>query len=205
MTDQTPAPRTIAADKVQAVVDWLWNEEIANGGLDEEIAPTLAARAQMCWEVRAQLLALLRPTMADMTREERRACKRMQADVKGEDSRVVIVNPYLLNGSARVMCQSTRMRAVPWASIIPRPDLPRLEWPGDQKPEPEPEPAPALPGDWRLADHPDHGCVIVANPTPNRAGNVCFVMPAVDGDPRGFAWHLCSPNVLTYIDQEADQ
>jgi hypothetical protein len=197
MTDQM-----IPADKVQAVADWLLNEEMTNGGLDEKIAPQLAAHAQTCREVRAKLLALLRPTLADMTPEERRSCRFMQADTETW-GRAVILLPNEGGGRAVTLDQWGHVAYEVRDRITPRPDLPRMEWPGDQKPEPEP--ALALPGDWRLADHPDHGCVIVANPTPNRAGNVCFVMPAVDGDPRGFAWHLCSPNVLTYIDQEDDQ
>ena len=73
------------------------------------------------------------PTLADMTEGERRDCQWMQADVKGYESRVVIVNPYWKDGSARAMWPNARMGAVPWKRITPRPDLPRLEWPGDRE------------------------------------------------------------------------
>ena len=135
-----------------------------------------------------------RPTLADMTADERAECQRMQAEVKGDDSRVVIANPYWMDGSARVMGRDTRMRAVPWASITPRPDLPRLEWPGDTS-------EPALPEGWKLADHPDYGRVIVTSPTPDAYGNVCFVahVPGFIGND----WHLCDPDELKYLDQDA--
>lgn len=210
MTDQTPDPRTIPADKVQAVADWLLNEEMANGGLDEKIAPQLAARAQMCWEARAQLLALLRPTMADMTPEERAACQWLQADVKGEDSRVVIVNTNWINGSARIMRPTTRMAAVPWERVTPRPDLPRMMWPGDtphtgptvtfSMPAPT-APAPALPDGWLLADHETRGRVIVTRPEPDNDGEVVIVCPLPDRVTRADIY-WCNNDKLTYLDQE---
>ena len=144
-----------------------------------------------------------RPTLADMTGKERSACRWMQCDYAGETSDFTSpgVIGYFDHGDRKAVILTPTCGIVrrDYDRVTPRPDLPRLAWPGTEKP------APALPGDWRFADHPDHGCVIVANPTPNRAGNVCFVMPAVDGDPRGFTWHICSPNALTYIDQEDNQ
>ena len=64
-------------------------------------------------------------------------------------------------------------------------------------------PAPALPDGWRLADHKDYGRGIVTNPTPARDGRVYFVIPA--DDPMGYDWLFCTPDELTYLDQEADQ
>ena len=143
------------------------------------------------------------PTLADMLPKERAACQWMQADVAECNTRYVIANPDDDGNEAELVSAEGEIAWIFPECVTPRPDLPRLEWPGDKKPDP----APALPDGWRLADHPDHGNVMVTNTTPNRAGNVCFVMPAVDGDPRGFAWHLCSPNWLTYLDAEpeADQ
>ena len=140
------------------------------------------------------------PTLADMTYDERDACQWMQAEVKGRKTRVVIVNPCWKDGGARVMWLHTRMGVVPWGNITPRPDLPRMEWPGDQNPAP----APALPGGWRLADHKDHGRVIVTNTTPNPGGHVYYVLP-VGRNLIGFDWRSCDPAELTYIDQEDDQ
>ena len=139
------------------------------------------------------------PTLKDMTEEERAACQWMQADVKGVDSRAVIVNPYWVGAIARVMWPDTRMGSVTWERITPRPDLPRMEWPGTEKPAP----APALPDGWRLADHRKYGRVIVTNPTPNRDGRVYFVIPAAD--PLGYDLLFGPADKLTYLDQEADQ
>ena len=51
------------------------------------------------------------------------------------------------------------------------------------------QPAPALPGDWRLADLPDYGRVIVTAPDPDPHGYVCFMAPA--DNTMGYDWHFC--------------
>ena len=138
-----------------------------------------------------------RPTLADMTDEERAACKWMQADVEDYSTRCVITDPYDAAADTGLV---SAIGEIVWASpgrVTPRPDLPRLEWPGDQKP------APALPDGWRLADHKDYGRVIVTTQTPDRDGYVYVVIPA--DDPMGYDWLFCKPAELTYLDQEADQ
>lgn len=138
-----------------------------------------------------------RPTLADMTDEERRACQWMQCDVKDVFGRVVITEPCDVDGEVGLVFEGGEIewRSPEW--VTPRPDLPRMEWPGDKKA------APALPGDWRLADHKDCGRVIVTNPTPDSLGDVYFVLP--DDDCMGYDWHFCAADSLTYLDQEADQ
>lgn len=192
MTDQM-----IPADKVQAVADWLLNEEMTNGGLDEKIAPQLAAHAQTCREVRAKLLALLHPTLADMTDEERATCKRMQADVAGHSTRYVILDPSDEDGEAALIDPDGRLAWTFPDYVTPRPDLPRMEWPGTEKPAP----VPALPEGWLFADHYRIGRVIVTNPTPNPGGHVYFVT-SDETVPRGSGWGFCTPNELTYLDEE---
>lgn len=141
---------------------------------------------------------LKRPTLADMAEEERRACQWMQADTETW-GRVAIITPHLRWGSSALLDRRGDVAYEAHANITPRPDLPRLEWPGTEKPDP----APALPGGWKLADHEKRGRVIVTNDTPNTAGEVCFVLPATD--PLGYDWLFCTPDELTYIDidQEA--
>ena len=63
-------------------------------------------------------------------------------------------------------------------------------------------PTHALPGEWRLADHKDHGRVVVTNHTPDIDGYVYFVLPA--RDVLGYDWFFCDPDELTYLDQEAE-
>ena len=168
----------------------------------QQMEPHTPFAEGMVWERAAEAVESLlptppRPTLADMTPEERDACQWMQADLNGYGSRVVIVNPCWDDGSARVMWMHTRIGVVPQRSITPRPDLPRMTWPGDT-------PAPALPEGWRLADHPDYGRVIVTNPVPDSNGRVYIVGPD-DAISLGYDWHSCTPAKLTYIDQDADQ
>ena len=138
-----------------------------------------------------------RPTLADMTPEERAACQWMQADTKLW-GRVVIIVPDLSDGRAALLDQSGDVIYGRYVNVTPRPDLPRMTWPGDKKPAH----APALPDGWRLADHVTHGRVIVTNSTPDTEGHVYFVAP--DPDPTGHDWHLCFPDRLTYIDTEPE-
>ena len=137
------------------------------------------------------------PTLADMTVEEREACRWMQCDVKNHRMRYVITNPDGGDGEASLIDSDGKIDWVFLEYVTPRPDLPPLELPGDKKP------TPALPDGWRLADHPDHGRVIVTNPTPNRDGYVCYVLPA-DDYVLGYDWFLCYPDELKYLDQEAE-
>ena len=146
---------------------------------------------------RVLLAVLPRPTLADMTANERTECQRMQADVKGYEHPAAIIQTYVTNGSARVMWETLRVEEVSWANITPRPDLPRLQWPGDT-----PSPSPALPDGWRLADHPDHGRVIVTDDTPGLDGWVYGVF-ASDMDGTGFDWHPYDPGELTLLDAPA--
>ena len=70
-----------------------------------------------------------RPTLADMTEEERAACQWMQCDVKGDAPSVIL--------RAGGLCVHLVDKAgIPFKAnhgdVTPRPDLPRLEWPSLQ-------------------------------------------------------------------------
>ena len=141
-----------------------------------------------------------RPTLADMSMEERAECRWMQCDYGGviRDSQSRGVIGYLDHGDKVAVILTTKcgIRRRDYASVTPRPDLPRLEWPGDQNP------APALPKGWRLADHERYGRVIVTNTTPDPVGAVYFVAPAPG--PIGNDWHGCDPDELTYLDNDQE-
>lgn len=63
--------------------------------------------------------------------------------------------------------------------------------------------APALP-DWgELADHPQHGPVIVIDPTPDSDGRIRVMRP-IPGTP-GCEWFLCEPTELTYTEPKVNQ
>lgn len=193
MTDQT-IPANLDRDEAQAVREWA-----ARARRTKAQGSVVANAARVLLDV---LPAPALPTLADMSDEERNACRWMQADVKPGGladvktwGRCVIVTPYDEDGDTGLFSENGK---IVWDSserVTPRPDLPRMEWPGNEKP------APALPEGWRLADHPDFGRVIVTNTT-GRNGHVYVVLPSEYG--RAFDWHLCAPGELTYIDQEAD-
>ena len=190
MTDQIPA------DKVREIVAAMR----AAMRRDEHAYPEAKFLADLSNHIK-DLEALLppRPTLADMTEGERVACRWMQADLAGRDTRYVITRPYDEDDDVALISADGGVVYADPGRVTPRPDLPRMEWPGDKKP------APALPEGWRLADHEKYGRVVVTNTTPDADGHVYFVAPATG--PIGNDWHLCAPDELTYIDtgQEADQ
>lgn len=170
-----------------------------------------------------------RPTLADMTEEEREACQWMQADIIGGDEPLVITRIDRTDWSAVILDQNGRLDGVPAGDVTPRPDLPRMEWPGTGQDGEEAtkvdyvsiaggrtaygpwtvarlrkkaDTAPALPDGWRLADHRKYGRVVVTNPIPDNRGYVYYVFPS-DMDATGYNWFPGDPDELTYIDQEA--
>ena len=149
-------------------------------------------------EIEAILYPPKRPTMEDMTPEEREDCRWMQADVAGMSGRYAII-PVLGDGRAVLADECGGVIYQDYEQVTPRPDLPRMEFPGGKKS------APALPGEWRLADHPDYGRVIVTNPTPTRTGHVYFVSTTDWDDCTGFDWYHSHPQELTYIDTEPEE
>lgn len=167
------------ADKVLANTDSQHCTAIALANLVKEAAPALPLS-----------------TLADMTREERAACKWMQADTETW-GRAVIILPDVGGGRAVTLDRWGHVAYEAPDRVIPRPDLPRMEWPGDQKAAP----ALALPDGWRLADHPDHGRVIVTRTETDRDGEVAITVPVpIDDLAARFEW--CRPAELTYIDTE---
>ena len=79
------------------------------------------------------------PTLADMTPQERAACQWAQADVEDRSLRYVIANPHDAEGDAALVAPYGEIEWFSPDRVTPRPDLPRMAWPGTEKP------APALP------------------------------------------------------------
>lgn len=185
--------KTIPADKVRKLA----------ARFRQQIEPHIPFAESAVWEraaeaVEALLPAPALPTLADMTEEERDECRWMQCDVQGQGGAWLIVAPFDDDDedyAHLVGRQGSKSWGFPAERITPRPDLPRLEWNGDKKPDP----GPAVPDGWRVADHKDNGRVIVTNTTPNRDGYVCYVLPAEDYA-LGYDWLLCKPYELTYLD-----
>lgn len=185
MTDQT-----IPADKVREVRDL--HRDAAN------MVTITDAEREIHQHVADAMDALLpaptRPTLADMALDEQAECAGMQADLVQGDRVVILDGTPDHDGFVQVLERSLDVYSPHPDDVTPRPDLPRLEWPSTEKA------APALPGDWRLANHPDHGRVIVTTQTPNINGYVYVVIPDA-GNIMGYDWHFCDPDRLTYIDQ----
>lgn len=183
MSNQTS--NQFSADKVRKIV----NNHIMEA--DQKVA-----------EIKAMLSPPKRPTLAHMDEGERAASQWMQADVPDLGERHVIAVPCDDNDDMVGLISADELASVNggirWMhpeNVTPRPDLPRLDWPGDTKVED----VPALPGDWQPAHHHRIGRVIVTNPIPNPGGHIYFVT-SDDEDPRGYQWGLCTPDELTYID-----
>ena len=77
-----------------------------------------------------------RPTMADMPYEERAKCQWMQAEIIDCDEPLVIARIKPIDGSPVILYRDGLSIGVPADYVTPRPDLPRLEWPGDKNPDP---------------------------------------------------------------------
>ena len=182
--------QTIPADKVREIIARHRDGASHRGGM-------------ILNDLKALLPTPPRPTLADMTDDERFNSVGMWADVDG-------FHPYraVIDGipAPKVPVFKPTAGSLDWVhpeDVTPRPELGRAWSPGGS-PIGTPAPvAPALPDGWRLADHEDYGRGIVTTPTPNRNGRVYFVIPA--DDPMGYDWLFCKPAELTYLDQEGDQ
>lgn len=132
MTDQT-----IPADKVRKIASEM-RDAMRREDDGYPYVEFLSDMGDYIRDLEALLPAPPLPTLADMTLDERDECRWMQADVKGYESRVVLINPYWKDGRARVLRPGAFIDQADWEQVTPRPDLPRLEWPGDT-PAPAPE------------------------------------------------------------------
>ena len=206
MTDQT-IPAEDVREIVEKMLDHADHENVR--GAEEEYVRFFAMRLE------ALLPPPSRPTLADMTPEERAACRRMQADVEGRSGRYVIAAPYDSDADVALIGPDWEFDWIAPEQVTPRPDLPRMELPGDT-PNTGPKitfatPAPtaptlALPDGWLLAHHQKHGQVIVTRPDPDVNGNVVIICPAPHLITRA-ALTWCDRDKLTFLDtdQEDDQ
>ena len=121
MTDQIPA------DKVRAILDeWERIKEHADWDDIDNLVQ----------DVRALLPTPPRPTLADMTADERAACRWMQADTKPW-GRVVIATPFDDESETGLISADGGIAWAPSDRVTPRPDLPRMTWPGDTPTAPD--------------------------------------------------------------------
>ena len=189
MTDQIPA------DKVREIIARHRDGASHRGGM---ILNDLTA-----------LLPL--PTLADMTAEERAACQWMQADVTSRSGHYVVATPHDDGDDAAVLINPDG--EVDWVAleyVTPRPDLPRLEWSGNQKPAPAPAPPNTLTegSEWDNVDALARAC--------EESGRDQIVVADKDGDV--FVWGVdaewwetglpgCdyAPHTIIHAGKKADQ
>lgn len=123
MTDQT-IPAGLTPEDAKKAREW------ALHALNKPGASTTAEKA-VARVVLAALPAPTRPTLADMTDEERRACQWMLADVEDHSRRYVIANPSDEEGDAVLIDPDGEIKWIFPEYVTPRPDLPRMECPRD--------------------------------------------------------------------------
>ena len=73
------------------------------------------------------------PTLADMTPDEQDECVGMQADLAQGDRVVILDGTPDHDGLVQVLEKSLDVYSPHPDDVTPRPDLPRLEWPGDRE------------------------------------------------------------------------
>ena len=185
MTDQT-VPTGITPEDAKKAREW------ALHALNKPGASTTAEKAV----ARAVIATVPEPlpTLADMTPQGREACQWLQCDTDAGNSGV-ITDPGLSSDHV-IMLYSNGVTAYARANeVTPRPDLPRMEWPGDKKPAPTGH---ALPEGFRLADHPEHGRVVAA-PYLDWRGNAHITYHTRKAV-HGTATACCDPEALTFLD-----
>lgn len=69
------------------------------------------------------------PTLADMTPEERKACQWMQADLHGGGRGVIA---FIADDLAAIWFENPNQQHFELSEVTPRPDLPKLKWPGSE-------------------------------------------------------------------------
>lgn len=197
--DNAPAPDYTAARgytaRVLAHPDQHSAEEVAVARLLQHLLPT--------------------PTLTDMTVTERAATVGMWATIDpGDDSRAWRGIIARANDHVALVCHPDDMRAglkptaVTASIVTPDPSVPRAwnadgtparpesESDGDEKPAPAP--TAALPDGWWLADHPEHGRVVVVRPEPDDEGEVAIIVSEPTNiDHAAVTW--CDPDELTYV------
>ena len=151
-----------------------------------------------------------RPTLADMTREERAACQWMQADVADHNKRYVIADPDDGDGEATLIAADGEIEWIFPECVTPRPDLRRMEWPSAKKPVPAPAPPNTLTegSEWDNVDALARAC--------EESGRDQIVVADKDGDV--FVWGVdaewwetglpgCdyAPHTILHAGKKADQ
>ena len=158
-------------------------------------------------DLEAMLPAPPLPTLADMTEEERRACRWMQADVANRSVRYVIATPRDGDGETTLIAPDGK---IDWRFpeyVTPRPDLPRMTWPGDKKPDTVPPNTLAVGSEWEDVDALARACresgrdqIVVID---NSGG--AYVWDEKAGWWEGSASPQYSPFTILHAGLEADQ
>lgn len=126
MTDQT-----IPADDVREIIKKMHyhaNHDNVRGG-EEEYVRFFASQLEDL------LPAPALPTLEDMTPVARRGCQWMQCEVHGKRQIITLILDDSDHNYVVTLDSSGYISRCPLESVTPRPDLPRLTWPGTGKDE----------------------------------------------------------------------
>ena len=125
MTDQIPA------DEVREIIEKMHYHANHDNvrGTEEEYVRFFAIQLE------GILPTPTPPTLADMTPVARRACQWMQCEVRGERRIITLVLDDSDENYVVTLDSSGYISHCSLEWVTPLPDLPRMEWPGDQKAE----------------------------------------------------------------------
>lgn len=124
MTEQT-----MPADKAREIIGGM-RESMRRAEYDGTSPKFMGSMLVYVAALEALLPPPPRPTLAGIPRKERDGYRWMQADVKGRSARYVIATPSDRNGLAGLVSADGGIEWTYPERITPRPDLPRMEWPG---------------------------------------------------------------------------
>lgn len=145
------------------------------------------------------------PTLAEMPPEEREACQWMQADTSVGRAVITWLSD---NADAAALLFCTGQDAFkPFREVTPRPDLPRLEFPGEQQPAPAPPNTLTVGSVWHDVDALARACeesgrdqIVVSE-----HGGCIFVWDEMAEWWEGSAPPRYTPCTIIHAGREADQ
>lgn len=184
---QSTPDQWVGIEELQGVINEMESFLAIEGGVEDY---ALADEVTSDWVgLLKKLIAPKLPTLADMTVEERKACRWMQCRAKGfsEDERLVIA--YVGDHWITLWLEDGDFLVADPGDVTPLPGEPKLKWPGHEE---------ELPKGMRLADHSEYGRVVVS---PKRDSDAEYKIFYSDEDSNtGAYYQYASEQYLDFLD-----